>query len=315
MMTIIRYISALILAGFSSFLLAQEAAPNIPTEKALLWQISHSDLTDTSYLYGTIHMIPEESYFLTESTRTAFDRSSTIAFEIDTEAMMNPTALMGLMGKMNMTDGSTLKSLLSEDDYKIVADHFEKMGLPMGFLGRIKPMFLTVLAGQSGEGGSEGFDPSQGFNMLGEGIKSYELEFTEMAKTAERPITGLETAEFQMSLFDSIPYPKQAEMLVETIQTGAQDDSQAMMDRMVNLYLSQDIVAMEAMMDEEGGIAGFEDLLLHQRNHNWIPVMADLMGNGTVFFAVGAGHLAGEQGVIALLREKGYRVTAVEPME
>jgi uncharacterized protein YbaP (TraB family) len=312
-MNILSKLSLSLLALLTvSGLWSQDSLAPTTEDKALLWQITHSEGTDTSYLFGTIHIIPEEHYIFNEATRLAFERSATVAFEIDTESMMNPMALMGLMSQMNMKDGVTLKDLLSEEEYAMVAKHFEDKGLPMMFMGRIKPMFLSMLAGQDAPTAEGGMDPGQGFNMMGEGMKSYELELTELAKTTDKPITGLETAEFQMSLFDEIPYEEQAQMLVKAIESGSEGEDD-MMQRMVDLYLDQDIVGMQDMMAEaDSGVMGYEEILLLQRNRNWIPVMAELMAKGSVFFAVGAGHLAGDEGVITLLRKEGY---AVEPIK
>ena len=284
-------------------------------ENKLLWEISGNGLAMPSYLYGTIHMIPSDDYFLTDGTKSAFEKSTRVAFEIDTEEMMNPAAMMGLLGQMYMANDTTLADLLSDEDYQLVSDHFEEIGLPMMFMGKIKPMFLTILAGEDiqnmkpGEGGLGGM-------LGGDGMKSYELELTEMAKQAEKPIVGLETAEFQMSLFDKIPYQAQAQMLVETIKSegdGTEDEEDGALDRMIELYTTQDIVGMQTMMsDDPAGIGGYEEVLLLQRNRNWIPVMQGLMAEETVFFAVGAGHLAGEEGVIALLRKAGYTMTPVQ---
>jgi len=283
-----------------------------PTEKEnnLLWEISGKGLVAPSYLYGTIHMIPAENYFLTEATETAFDKSTRIAFEIDTEEMTNPAAMMGLLSKMYMNNDTTLADLLPEEDYEIVSSHFEEMGMPMMFMGKIKPMFLTILAGEDMKPGENPMSM-----MGGEGMKSYELELTERAKVGEKPIVGLETAEFQMSLFDSIPYTAQAKMLLETIRSEAEADGEEInaMDRMIELYTTQDIVGMQSMMsDDPAGIGGYEELLLLKRNRKWIPVMEELMTQETVFFAVGAGHLAGDEGVIALLRKAGYTMTPVK---
>lgn len=283
-----------------------------PTEEEnnLLWEISGKGLAAPSYLYGTIHMIPAESYFLTEATEVAFDKSTRVAFEIDTEEMTNPAAMMGLLSKMYMNNDTTLADLLSEEDYKTVSTHFEEMGMPMMFMGKIKPMFLTILAGEDMKPGENPMSM-----MGGDGMKSYELELTERAKVGEKPIVGLETAEFQMSLFDSIPYTAQAKMLLETIRSEAEDEGEEVnaMDRMIELYTTQDIVGMQSMMsDDPAGIGGYEELLLLKRNRKWIPVMEELMTQETVFFAVGAGHLAGDEGVIALLRKAGYTMTPVK---
>jgi uncharacterized protein YbaP (TraB family) len=288
---------------------AQPAASSsfAPTteENSLLWEISGPGLSAPSYLFGTIHMIPEEHYALSEATQTAFAASGTIAFEIDTEEMTNPMAMMGLMNKMYMANDTSLADLMSAEDYAFVEEQFNEKGLPMFLLKRVKPMFLTVLAGED----MSSFDPMAN----DEAIKSYELELTQMAKTQEKPIVGLETAEFQMSLFDSIPYRDQADMLLETLRSEADSTGMGALDRMIELYVSQDIVGMQSMMKEEeaGGIGDYEELLLLKRNRNWIPVMSNLMAEGTTFFAVGAGHLAGEEGVIALLRAAGYTLKPI----
>ena len=285
-------------------------------ENKLLWEITGNGLAAPSYLFGTIHMIPSGDFFLTEGTKSAFGQSTRVAFEIDTEEMTNPAALMGLMGKMYMANDTSLSDLLSDEDYTLVSKHFEELGLPMMFMGKIKPMFLTVLAGQDMKDMKPG-EGALGGMLGGDGMKSYELELTDMAKTAEKPIVGLETAEFQMSLFDSIPYKAQANMLVETIRSEQEateeEKEDGALDRMIELYTTQDIVGMQTMMsDDPAGIGGYEELLLLKRNRNWIPVMENLMAEETVFFAVGAGHLAGEEGVIALLRKAGYTMTPVQ---
>ncbi|MCB0637163.1 MAG: TraB/GumN family protein [Lewinella sp.] len=300
-----RLLILLLLPGTMAW--AQPAAPaHAPTteENSLLWEISGAGLQAPSYLFGTIHMIPEEHFVLTDVTRKAFTASGTVAFEIDTEEMTNPMAMMGLLNKMYMANDTTLADLMSEEDYTFVETEFNEMGLPMFFLKRVKPMFLTVLVGED----MNTFDPANQ-----DQVKSYELELTQMAKTQEKPIVGLETAEFQMSLFDSIPYREQATMLLETLRSEADSTGVGMLDRMIELYVNQDIVGMQSMMqeDEAGGIGNYEELLLLKRNRNWIPVMSNLMAEGTTFFAVGAGHLAGEEGVIALLRAAGYTLRPI----
>lgn len=288
---------------------AQSYAPTAD-EKFLLWEIQGDDLETSSYLFGTIHMIPEKDYLLSEATQIAFDKSKKIVFEIDTEDMMNPMNMMGLLSKMYMNNDTSLSDLLTDEEYTIVSDHFDGLGLPFVFLSKIKPMFLTVLAGED----RQNMDSSSGFGLGGEGIKSYELELTERAKTQEKPIEGLETVEFQMSLFDSIPYSAQAQMLVETIQSEKDTIiTSGTFDELIRLYLDQDIAGMQSMIsDESSGIGGYEDLLLLKRNRNWIPIIEGLIKEETTFFAVGAGHLGGEEGVIALLRKAGYQLTPMK---
>ena len=96
-------------------------------------------------------------------------------------------------------------------------------------------------------------------------------------------------------------------MLLETIKTGnTEDDS---FKEMMQMYVNQDINKMVSSMSEEEGISGYEDILLYNRNRNWIPVMAEKMKSANTFFAVGAGHLGGKDGVLDLLSKEGYKLT------
>lgn len=310
-----KQITSLLFVLFVAFgqLLAQPAtsqatSTTAPTkdENALLWRISGKGLATASYLYGTIHMIGKEDFFLTDSTRSAIDRAKLVTFEINMEDMMDLSSQLGLMMKSFMNDGKSLKDLLSKEDYDLVKAHFDKQGLPIFLFERMKPMFLTVMADMdmSDLGGGLGGDGD---------MVSYEMKIMDIAQQNKAKIGGLETAEYQMSMFDSIPYQDQAKMLVETIKaSGGGGEGDEQFAEMVKLYKSQDIVGMVSMMGEEdSGIGGYEDLLLNQRNRNWIPIMGEMMGKQPTFFAVGAGHLAGDQGVISLLRKDGYKVEAV----
>ena len=282
-------------------------------ENALLWKISGNGLENDSYLYGTIHIIDAESFFWPKNTMETFNKSEKVVFEIDLDEMSDMSNIFGMMTKIMMKDGMTLKKLLSDEDYKVVTDHFKDMGLPMFMLEKMKPMFLTIFAeGDMDMGALAGGDPSAGTT------KSYEMEFYELANNTEKEVHGLETMDDQISLFDSIPYADQATMLVETIKASKDADSEAEseMEKLTQMYLDQKINDMvSAIEDEDSEFAGFEDLLLNDRNQKWIPQMSAYMKAGTTFFAVGAGHLAGQEGVINLLRTVGYELTPLSQVE
>lgn len=274
-----------------------------PLENSLLWKIEGDDMSAPSYLYGTIHMINADDYFLPQGTLAAIDGADKMVFEIDMNEMNDMGSLMGLMSKAFMNDGKSLSDLLSKEDYDLVENHFSKMGLPMMMLERIKPAFLSVFAYD--------IDPS---GMQNGSIKSYEMEFFKMANETSKPVAGLETLEFQMSVFDSIPYTDQAKMLVEAIKSSDTDDDQFKV--MIDMYKTQDINSMVTMIQEDDSMGeGSEDVLLTGRNKNWIPLMADMMRQDKVFFAVGAGHLAGPNGVIHLLRKAGYTLTPLSQVK
>jgi uncharacterized protein YbaP (TraB family) len=271
-----------------------------PTEKALLWQIEKKGYK-TSFLYGTIHLIEGDKFFLPAKTAESIQASKKIVYEINMDDMTDMSSQMALLSKAFMKDGKTLSDLLSEDDYAMVSDHFEGLGLPMIFLNKIKPMFLSVLAG-------EDMNP----NMLQDGsMKSYEMELDKLATQAGLTKGGLETIDYQLAIFDQIPYEDQAEMLVETIKMS-EVESESTLDIYGEMYKTQDLKKMHDLtLTEESGMLKYADILLYNRNANWIPIMEGMMKKEIVFFAVGAGHLGGTKGVLALLKEKGFTVEPI----
>ncbi len=270
---------------------------------ALLWKVEGKDLKTPSYVFGTIHIIPEDDYFLPDGTLTALDQSKQVYFEIDMKDMTDIGQQMGLLKSAFMKDGKGLKDLISEEDYDLVKAHFDKMGLPLFLFEKMKPMFLTVFA-------SSDFDPNG--IQTGE-LKSYEMEIYEIANRGNKETGGLETIDYQLGLFDSIPYTDQAKMLVESIKNG--DIAGDQFKETIDLYKSQNITSMADLSGSgDENLGQYEDILLVQRNKNWIPVMSELMGKGTSFFAVGAGHLGGPNGVIKLLMMEGYTLSPIKSL-
>lgn len=296
-------LTGLFLYIFSSGCISSKTSlKNVAVEKSLLWEIQTPGAKEPSYLFGTIHIIGAEDYFLPKGTMTSFEKSNKIFFEIDMAQMSDMSSLMGMMNKLYMSDGKTLKSLLSEKDYKTVVNFFQEKGMPIIFFERMKPMFLTVLT--SGD-----LDP--GGLKNGE-MKSYEFEFMEMASQTKKPTGGLESIEFQIGLFDKIPYEKQAEMLINAINTTEEGGNE--LEEMVKVYKDQDLEKLASMIESsDSEISGYEDILLTERNKNWIPIIIEETKKQPSFFAVGAGHLGGKNGVISLLKKQGVKVKAVKP--
>lgn len=273
----------------------------VPSEKSLVWQISGNGLKKASYLYGTIHLIPKKEFELPPAAREALDNTQRVAFEIDMKEMTNMRTQLSLMTKAFMAGGKTLKDLLPAEDYTFVKEKMSEKGLPGGMFERMKPMFLSTLFSTD-----EGNAAPSNSNMT-----SVEMELYQMARRRKLESAGLETASYQMAIFDSIPYEAQAKMLVESLRSSEVDreGGEDELTKMLRMYREQDINAMQAMIgDPDSGMGNYEDLLLKKRNRNWIPVMGRLMREKPTLFAVGAGHLGGESGVVALLRREGYKV-------
>ena len=286
---------------FVQFSLGQsKKASKESLENSLLWEIEIPGVAHKSFLFGTIHIIPADDYFLPKGTLAAIDASEKMVFEIDMNEMSDMSVMMKLMTKLMMNDGVSLKELLSEEDYELTKSHFQKMGLPLMLFERMKPMFLTVFA-------YNGMEPGA---MESGKIKSYEFEFVKLANDKSMTTAGLESMEFQISVFDSIPYEAQAQMLIDAIKNTNVDNDD--FKKMVDMYKAQNIDSMHKMIDEDqGGIGNYEELLLTQRNKNWIPQIIAMSKEMPTFFAVGAGHLGGKNGVINLLRQEGVKMKAL----
>lgn len=262
-------------------------------EKSLLWEITGNGLTKPSYVYGTIHMICPKDYLMTDSTKATFERAEQVYLELD---MDDPTLMAKMMQTSMLTNGKKLKDYLSADDYAFLDNHFkERTKMSLAMYNGLKPftvmsmVYLTLLDCQP---------------------QSFELMFTQMATNAKKELLGLESVEFQMGIFDQIPYEKQAQMLVDIVRKKAESTKE--FEKMVALYKTQDLEALVKLMDEsDWDYNGYENILLANRNANWIPIMEKAMQAKSSFFAVGAGHLGGEKGVLKLLKKKGYTVKAI----
>jgi uncharacterized protein len=263
-------------------------------EKSLLWKISGNGLEKPSYLFGTMHAVCEIN-FDTDVIK-ALDETNQLYLEIDLD---DPKLQINMMKGMMMKDGITLSSLITKEDSIIVNDFLKaNVGTTLKFVDKLKPFMVSSM-----------FIPK----LLECPMKSIEMELVKISKEQKEEVFGLETIEEQILVFDKIPYKIQAEELVKTAKDNLIKDK-AEFQKMLVIYEEKDIEGMIDMMAEsENKISSeFDDLLLNDRNDNWIPIIEKISKEKPTFYAVGAAHLAGENGVIKLLRKKGFTVEAVK---
>lgn len=263
-------------------------------EKSLLWKISGNGLKQDSYLYGTIHITCDAT--LDENTLKALKATEQLFLELD---MDDKSMQMQMMKYMMMKDGAKLSTLLKAEDFQLV-DEFLKKNINMSakMFDSFKPFMITTMLYPK---------------MLDCPFQSVESELMKVTKEQNEEVFGLETVEDQMKVFDNIPYQTQAEELLKTAKGDLTKDKEEM-QKMMAIYQNKDIEGMLKMMDNSDNkiTADNQEVLLNNRNRNWIPVMAKTMKEKPTFFGVGAGHLAGDEGVIKLLRKQGYKVEAVK---
>jgi len=263
-----------------------------PLAHSLLWKIEGADI-QTSYLYGTFHLLAPDDMFLQEGVEQAFAETDQLVLELD---MDDPKMQRTMMKNVTMHDKVTLEDLLSAEDYALLDERLKGfMGVGVGLFKKWMPGMLSSVFI---------------LEVIGTQPASVEESLMEIAEKEEEEVYGLETVEGQLDLFHSIPYEVQAEGLVEFLHNKEMAAEQ--MALMTELYVSKDIEALYDMIENDPSSSALPtDTFLDARNENWIPKMGEYASETPTFFAVGAGHLAGEKGVINLLREAGYTVTPV----
>lgn len=268
-------------------------------ENTLLWKISGNGLEKPSYLFGTIHMLCKEDAFLSTKLVEAIEKSDRVYLELD---MDNLFEMLGVMTKMKMKNDTTLADLLTPEEYKMAKDHFKAKGsmLPFSVIETYKPLLASSLLMES----SMACDESVAMEQL----------IMAEAKKKGKTLEGLETMAYQMSIFDSIPYKIQAQELIKSIAPEKKGDNGEMEFKdMMQAYKEQNLEKLGEMISKsEEGMMQYDDILLNNRNRNWVEKLKKIMPAKSLVIAVGAGHLPGDEGVIKLLRKEGFIVTPVE---
>jgi uncharacterized protein YbaP (TraB family) len=249
-------------------------------------------LAKESYLFGTIHLICKEDFKFDQTAKKALEQADQLWLELDLD---DPT-LSGQMQQLSIREGMrNMSEKITPEDAKVLDDYFTtNYGVGLAQLGVLKPFVLSTMVLMKEIPCTE--------------TENFEYHLVSLAKEQQKPIEGLETVAFQMSVFDSIPESLQIQELVTMIQdNSAADDFRGL----IEMYLSQDVEKLWAEMTDEGMFASYRSLLLDQRNQKWVEKIIRETKESSLFIAVGSGHLAGDQGVINLLRNQGYNVEPI----
>ena len=270
---------------FSLSIQAQTKSPKL--ENSLLWEVSGNGLSKPSYLYGTIHMICSTDYFLSEKAKKAFNSSNKLVLEVDLSDPKEMTDMQQMaMGKEPLT-----KTLSPQNLLKLENILKKKTGMTIQQVDSFSLFTVMSLISMKSFGCND--------------LKFYEMNFIETAKQRNLPISGLETVKLQMEAFGK-GY-SDTEMIAMLEESSPEETA-----KLVSKYKEENIMAMyDIITDKRFTSEQTKKAILDNRNENWLKIMPELMKNESVFIAVGAAHLAGESGVINLLRKAGYTVKAV----
>lgn len=284
-------INALILLLFQAYSLTAWSQNTL--DNSLLWRISGNELTEDSYLFGTIHIICQDQFKMDERILNALESSEKIVLELN---LSDPNEMMA-MQRISMNENFANIQDAFEENQREAIDAFliEHYGVGLQQFGVFKPFALSSLILVK--------------LLPCEEVGSYEMFFVEKAKEKSIPMIGLESGEFQAGLFDKIPLQQQLDDLGKMV---TDPESLKEFEDLVQAYLEEDIDRLYTLISQADMFQEFGDILLEERNRNWIPIIEALIKEQPTFIAVGSGHLASEIGLIHLLREAGYTVEPVK---
>lgn len=260
-------------------------------EKSLLWKVEGENIK-TSYLFGTVHMLPKEKFELKEKVKSAISETEVMVMELD---FSNPALSAEMMNNVMMKGDETVGDFLSGEQFSTLDSLLlQTAGVSLTAVEKMKPFMISTMLIK---------------RFVGSEPASFEGTLTQMAMADSMQIIGLETVNEQMALFDSISYRTQAKGLVDMIEDEA--EMQAMYSDLIEAYREEDLAALHNLILEGMNSPKEEEFLLLSRNRAWMDDLGEVMGQKHAFIAVGAGHLPGESGVINLLKDAGYKVSPV----
>ena len=279
--------------------LAQTAAP-APAPKLMadpaLWVVKDADTT--IYLLGTVHVLKPGTEWLDGGVKKAYDASSEIVLEL---IQPEPAVAQAAIGKFAVDpDGPVLTQKLTPElraKYEAVA---KDLGLPAAAFEKLEPWFVSTILSLTAVG-KAGYDPASGV----------EQQVTAAAKRDKKTIGALETLEEQLGFFASLPQAAQIQLLKSTVEQ--MPEAKTFFDKMVGSWAKGDPDALAAMMNEAMRESPeLARVLLVDRNERWAKWIDDRLDTpGTVFVAVGAGHLAGKGSVQDYLKARKLKATRI----
>jgi uncharacterized protein len=273
------------------FAVAGEAGPQ---DKSFLWRVQ-SDKSNI-YILGSVHFLKKENYPLNKSIEKAFDSTQKLVLEIDLNSEDAGTVQRVTLEK-GINRERTLQQNVSPDTYSLAEKRAQELGIDIRALSPLKPwvVALTMTALQLRK---LGFDPNYGVDRY----------LAERAKKSAKPIVGLETVTFQIGLIDQLSERDQESMLRQSLKE--MDLLDKGLDQIVRAWSTGDVASLEALL-----LSGMREYpAVHQtiivdRNRRWLPQIEKMIEQGeSTLIAVGAAHLVGKDGVIELLKARGYTV-------
>jgi uncharacterized protein YbaP (TraB family) len=282
--------------AFAWLIVALHAPPaRADGERHTFWSIKGQ--YNTVYLLGSVHVLKSDDHDLPAESLRAYAAAGSLVMELNlNDAAPEKVLAAGLSGE-ELPAGQTLASTLGPEAYAKLTAHLQPLGLDPQFFEQMQPWFVALTLEQL-ELARLGFDPDSGV----------EAQFTRRAQADHKPIIALETMDEQLGLFSHMSLDQQRRFLLYCLEDA--DDSAGEMNEIISAWHRGDTVKLERLLGE--GMEKFPDLyrtLTTDRNRKWLPRIETMLHERQDYLIiVGALHLVGKDGVVALLERQGYKV-------
>jgi len=290
MRIVTRFFTAVVLA----LVLAGGAAAQTRGH-SFLWKVQSG--ANVMYLAGSVHALTADAYPLNPAYQRAFDASGALVEEIDLAEADPVSGGLGLLAKGMYQDGRTFNTAVSKETAALVAEKLKGTPLALELIQPMKPWMVMLMLEALGAQ-SAGLDPELGLDK----------HFYNLATDARKQVIGLETVEYQIDRFDKMPDAMQEQLLRSEL--AEMETEKTSLRTLLTAWQSGDAPAIEKMllMSFTDNPAAYNSLIT-ERNRNWMPQLeACLKRSMPCFVIVGAAHIVGPQGLLALLRQRGYQV-------
>ncbi len=275
------------------------AKENALNNDACIWQIKSDN--NTVYMMGSIHFLEESDYPLPEAFYATFEDAENVVFEINYDSTQTPAFQQVTLRKAFCPEGETFQTMVNDSTYDLTRKALLEFGTPLAQLQQFEPWFIAITM-LSLELQFSGFDPKFGIDQY----------FFNKSKEEGKTILAFKTPEYQMDLLESLGGEDQEQFLIKTIDE-LNDMDTSFVD-LVDAWKSADLEKIDELIN-----AGFDEYpelkqsLLIDRNHTWLDEIIGFINDKEDYLIiVGAGHLAGEEGLVNLLKDKGYSVVHVQ---
>ncbi len=261
------------------------------TSNSLLWQISGNGMPHNAFLFGTMHVKDKRAFDFSENMTNAFDSCKAFAMEIALE----PDIYKDIFKMMVADEGYRIEDYLQPEELSKIDNFLKKeFGFKLEYFKQIKPVFLYII-------------------MSGTGMSVDNEHFLDeylflKAKQEEKTVIGIESLEEQINALDGLSVREQLDLVLDAVDGFGKNKK--LEQKLLKYYQKQELSEIakliEASSDEK-----VSKLLLTNRNYVMADRIANFITKESTFIAIGAGHLPGKEGVIELLRKKGFTVTPV----